>query len=82
MQYGYVRGGLVPTLDDCGTVDGYPVIMERSPQRGVRQRVFGISWERVNLRTKQGFIVTRRAGGYQKLVLMGKVLLLCRLSSS
>lgn len=82
VQSGYVRGGFVPTLHDCETVDGNPVITERSPLTGVRQRVFGIGWESENQRKKQSFVEMRTEDGDKKLVWVWKVLLLCRLTSS
>lgn len=42
VQSGYVEGGFVHTLEDCGTVDGNPMILERNPRPVVQQRVFGM----------------------------------------
>lgn len=48
LHYGYRIGGFVRTSSGCGTVDGNPIIMERSTRTGVRHRVFVIRWERDN----------------------------------
>lgn len=32
VQSGYLKGEYMPTLDNCGTVDGNPVVMEWKPR--------------------------------------------------
>lgn len=79
-QSGYVGGGFLPTLKDCGTVESTPVMLEWTPWTCVRQRVFVLSWDREIQRKKQSLVVMIARGGDQKLVLVGTLLLLCQLS--
>lgn len=84
VQSGYVEGGLVPTLEDCSFEDDDTCLLQLSSQtRVLRQRVFGISWERRDQRKKQSFVVLRgeEVDG-RGTVWVAKVLLLLRLGQS
>ena len=81
VQSGYVRCGFIPTAKDCHEVDGSLVIMQKENFIPLRQRVFGISWNRPSLSKKQSFVLINADDqfGYESLW-VAKVLLLFRLS--
>lgn len=71
----------MPIFDDCGTLDGEPVILEQSMRTCVRQRLFGSVWERENQRNNYIFLAMRAKDLDQILVWVAQMLLLCQLSS-
>jgi hypothetical protein len=83
VQSGYVRGGFVPTSSDCGTKDGRTFIKHSQNYQPVRQRVFGISWNRPYMPKKQSFVLLRASADYEKDELwVAKVLLLFSMKDS
>jgi hypothetical protein len=83
VQSGYVLGGFVPTSSNCETIDGRTVILHCQNYQPVRQRVFGISWNRPYMRKKQSFVLLRASSDYEKDELwVAKVLLLFSMKDS
>ena len=87
VQSGYTHGGYVPHLSDCveapwgGTVLRHDkTVIEKDTT--VRQRVFGIGWQRQGQYRKQSFVVLKGEEEGEKVLWVAKVLLLFKLSAT
>ena len=80
VQSGYIDGGLRPTIEDCQSVEGTFLLKTSRNYIKRRQRVFGLSWDRPNLRRKQSFVVIKGLEGDDLDVFwVGQVILLFHL---
>jgi len=86
VQSGYVSGSFVPTLSHCKKLEnGSTVIQDTTEDESgqmsrSRNRVFGIGWERPGQYKKQSFVVMRGNDEGGRVLWVGKILLLFRLS--
>jgi hypothetical protein len=83
VQSGYVKGGFLPTLRHCASINGNQIIRHDDNYTRLRQRVFGISWSRKDQRMKQSFVLLRaNEDNCKNEVWVAKVLLLLSIVDS
>lgn len=87
VQSGFIHGGFVPKLSDCKEASWGDTVLRYDQNRleqgpCVRQRVFGIGWDRPGQYKKQSFVVLKGEEQDEKVLWVAKVLLLFRLCAT
>lgn len=83
VQSGYIHGGFVSSLSDCGKVNGTVVLKHKRNYTVVQQRVFGISLKRTDQGKKQIFVILHACDdGSKDALQIDQVLLLFPMTNS